>query len=145
MIKSKLSFVVYVITMLLFSAVACKKQDDGIGTPENYILTENSISDDCAFFQMRFTKGEYILKYSLSGPCKNLKEEEYLKNYTVYMANNCNNLKNKRGYIIIDHYEVSDIVFFQRQIIQITKKRLGSSVSLTESGENSFTMMLSNN
>ncbi|MBB4805898.1 hypothetical protein HNP38_001170 [Chryseobacterium defluvii] len=143
--KSRLNFIVYGITIILFAIIACKKYDDEIGIPENYILTENRISNDCVFFQMRFTKGDYILKYSLSGSCKNLKEEAYLKSYSIYIDSNYDNLKNKKGYIMIDHYKVSDIELFQRKIIWITKKKLDSSVSLFESNENSFTLILSNN
>ncbi|KFF23159.1 MULTISPECIES: hypothetical protein [Chryseobacterium] len=142
MINNRLNFIIFGI-VIIFSIIQCKKYDDEIGKSENYFLTENRISDDCMFFQMRFSKGDYILKYSLSGSCKNLKNEVYLRNYSNYVDINYNNLKNKTGYIIIDHYEVANIESFQQEIIRITEKKLGSSVSLFESSENSFTLILS--
>ncbi|SHF11009.1 hypothetical protein SAMN05444408_1099 [Chryseobacterium takakiae] len=143
MTNNRLRFIAYGIIIILFSTIQCKKYNDDFGKSENYILTENRISNDCTLFQMRFSEGDYLLKYSLSGSCKSLKEEVYLRNYSNYLDLDYEHLKDKSGYIILDHYEIADIKAFQNQIIQITEKRFGSSVSLFENSKNSFTLKLS--
>lgn len=144
MIKNSLHFIFCTSIVLLFIALSCKKNDENIGVPENYILTEKKVFDDCTFFQMMFTEGEYILKYSLAGSCKDLTTEKYLMEYSLYIEKNYNNLKYKKGYIVIDYYKVDNLEYFQDSIIDITENKLNSNVSLYESNRNSFTLILSN-
>lgn len=56
--------------------------DSGIGTPENYLLTEKNISNDCRAYQIRYHKGDNMFRFSLSGTCKDLSMSDYIDEYS---------------------------------------------------------------
>lgn len=132
----------YYAILLVILFLSCKKQE-GIGLPENYVLTEKSISEDCNIFQMRFKEGKYLLKYSLAGSCKELTTEAYIREYISYLEKNYDSLAHKKGYVIFDYYGVENSNILQDSIIKITKRKFNTEVLLTEVDKNTFTLNIS--
>ncbi|MFC3160291.1 hypothetical protein SAMN05443633_102392 [Chryseobacterium arachidis] len=131
----------YTILLLVFF-IACKKQED-IGLPENYILTEKNISDDCNIFQMRFKEGKYLLKCSLAGSCRKMTSEIYIKEYVSYLEKNYDHFAHKKGDIIFDYYGIKDSKILQDSLLKITKRKFNNVVSLSEYDKGSFTLHIS--
>jgi hypothetical protein len=128
------------IIMILFLLLSCKNKEDEIGRPDPYILTEKNISEDCNAYQMLFKDGEYIFKFSLAGKCKSLNNDLYIKEYSQYLASCQDSLLNKRGYIILDFFQVNNNEDLTDSIIKITKRKFKTAVSLSETNKNSFTI-----
>ena len=126
--------------MVLFLLLSCKNQDEEIGKPDSYILTENYILEDCNIYQMRFMDGEYIFKFSLAGKCKSLSNDLYIKEYSQYLASCQDSLLNRRGYIILDFFQAHNNQDLTDSIIKITRRNFKTAVSLSETTENSFTI-----
>jgi hypothetical protein len=132
-----------IIILLLF--LSCKNKDNEIGKPEKYILSEKEISEDCSVYQMKFYKGEYIFRFALSGACKKISIENYIKEYSEYLFNNHDSLVNKRGLIIIEHNELNknNKKKIQDSIIGITEKYFKRNIFLYEKDESSFILKVS--
>ncbi|MBE8723359.1 hypothetical protein [Flavobacterium hungaricum] len=131
--------------LLLLTLLSCKNNDDEIGRPDPYILTENHISEDCSAFQMRFDKGDYILNFALSGTCPKLKPEEYTKEYSRYLKVYNDSLPLRKGFILVQYYGFnSNIKTFQDSIIQITKRNFKTNVSLVEENNDFFMIQVGN-
>ncbi len=128
------------IGFLLCFLISCKNQNADIGKPENYILTERNVSHDCNIYQMRFKEGDYIFKFSLSGTCKCLSAENYIKEYSRYLHSCQDSLINRRGYIIFDYYDINENNVLPNTIMNITKKHFKTFVSLSEIDKNTFTL-----
>lgn len=86
----------------LFLFLSCKNKDEEIGRPDPYILTENRISEDCGAYQMLFKDGKYIFN-ALSGTCKKIKSEDYIKEYSRYLNFYNDSLVKRRGYILLQY------------------------------------------
>lgn len=136
----------YIITItVLFLLLSCKNKDDEIGRPDPYILTEKNISEDCSAYQMRFKKGEYILNFALSGTCKKIKSEDYIKEYSRYLNLYKDSLLVRKGYILIKYYGINiNIKDFQDSVINITKRNFKTKVSLVESDSDFFMIKVGN-
>ena len=129
----------------LFLLLSCKNKDEEIGRPDPYILTEKNISEDCSAYQMRFKKGDYILNFALSGTCKKVKAEDYVKEYSRYLKFYNDSLVLRKGYILIQYYGIhSDIKDFQDSMINITKRKFKTKVSLVESDDGFFIVKVGN-
>jgi len=123
----------------LFLLLSCKNKDEEIGRPDPYILTEKNISEDCSAYQMRFKDGKYIFNFALSGTCKKIKAEDYVKEYSRYLKFYNDSLVLRKGYILIQYYGIhSDIKDFQDSIINITKRNFKTNVSLVVSDDGFF-------
>lgn len=134
-----------IIITSLFLLLSCKNKDDEIGRPDPYILTEKNISEDCSAYQMRFKKGEYILNFALSGTCKKIKAEDYIKEYSRYLNLYNDSLFVRKGYILIKYYGInSNIKDFQDSVINITKRNFKTKVSLVESDSGFFMIKVGN-
>ena len=130
-----------VVISFLFLFLSCKNKDEEIGKPDPYILTENHISEDCGAYQMRFKDGKYIFNFALSGTCKKIKSEDYIKEYSRYLNFYNDSLVNRRGYILLQYYGINtNIKYFQESIINITKRNFKTHVSLVESDDKHFTI-----
>lgn len=128
--------------IVFFVFLSCKHNDQEIGKPENYTLSEKNVSEDCNVYQMRFYKGEYIFRFALAGPCKNLSLKSYLSEYSDYLSRNSDSLVNKRGLIIIEYYELNKNEI-QDSILDITKKSFKTDVSLYETEDSRFVLKVS--
>lgn len=146
MIKNKLEHMKYtIIITFLFLLLSCKNKDEEIGRPDPYMLTEKNISEDCSAYQMRFKDGKYILNFALSGTCKKIKAEDYIKEYSRYLNLYNDSLFVRRGYILIQFYGINtNIKDFQDSVINITKRNFKTKVSLVESDENFFMVKVGN-
>lgn len=134
-----------VIITVLFLLLSCKKDDNEIGRPDPYILTENHFSEDCSAFQMRFDKGDYILNFALTGTCPKLKPEEYTKEYSRYLKVYNDSLPLRKGFILVKYHGFnSNIKTFQDAIIQITKRNFKTNVSLVEEDNDFFMIQVGN-
>ena len=137
-----------ILTMVLFLFVSCKNNDEEIGRPDPYILTERDISEDCGAFQMRFKHGDCILNFALSGPCEQLKTEEYINEYSEYLQKYQDSLLVKKGFILLQYHSHNfadtTIKNLQDSIINITKKSFKTNVSLKESGKGYFEINVGN-
>lgn len=134
-----------IIITSLFLLLSCKNKDDEIGRPDPYILTEKNISEDCSAYQMRFKDGKYIVNFALSGTCKKIKAEDYVKEYSRYLKFYNDSLVLRKGYILIQYYGIhSDIKDFQDSIINITKRNFKTKVSLVESDSDFFIIKVGN-
>ena len=133
----------YWIGFFLFFVTSCVIRDKEIGKPENYKLTEREISEDCIAYQMRFNDGQYIFRFSLSGPCKNLTLENYIQEYSRYLSSQRDSLVYKRGYVILDFYNLTDTNnVLLDSVINITKRNFGAFVSLSEIDSSSITIKI---
>ncbi|WBV59506.1 hypothetical protein PFY12_10605 [Chryseobacterium camelliae] len=132
----------YYALLFLILFLSCKKQD-AIGLPENYVLTEKSISKDCNVFQMRFKEGKYLLKYSLAGSCEGLTAETYIREYISYLEKNYDSLAHKKGYLIFDYYRMKDSMILKDSIVKITERKFNTTVLLAEEHKNTFTLSIS--
>ena len=146
MINNKFKIMRYTIITILFLFLSCKSKDDEIGRPDSYILTEKHISKDCSAFQMNFKEGKYILNFALSGTCKELKVENYTKEYSSYLTHYKDSLFVKKGYILLQYYGLNtSIKDFQDSIIHITKKKFKTDdVSLVEEDDFFFRIQVGN-
>ncbi|MFH7004875.1 hypothetical protein [Flavobacterium bizetiae] len=134
-----------IIIAALFLLLSCKNKDEEIGRPDPYILTEKNISEDCSAYQMRFKDGKYIFNFALSGTCKKIKAEDYVKEYSRYLKFYNDSLVLRKGYILIQYYGIhSDIKDFQNSIINITKRNFKTKVSLVESDSDFFIIKVGN-
>jgi len=125
--------------------LSCKNKDEEIGRPDPYTLTEKNISEDCSAYQMRFKKGEYIFNFALSGTCKKVKAEDYVKEYSRNLKFYNDSLVLRKGYILIQYYGIhSDIKDFQDSMINITKRKFKTKVSLVESDDGFFIVKVGN-
>jgi hypothetical protein len=130
-----------IIISVLFLFLSCRNKVEEIGKPDPYILTENHISEDCGAYQMRFKDGKYIFNFALSGTCKKIKAEDYIKEYSRYLNFYNDSLVNRRGYILLQYYGIhTNIKDFQYSIINITKRNLKTHVSLVEFDDKQFTI-----
>jgi hypothetical protein len=128
---------------LILLAGCCTVGDSEIGKPEKYILTEINISEDCNAYQIRYYEGKNIFRFSLSGTCKQLTMDNYIKGYSDYLSLNQDSLVFKRGHVIFDYYSFKDTNnVLVDSIIEITKREFNSYVSLSEIEENSFTLKI---
>ena len=128
---------------LALLAGCCTVEDSEIGKPEKYILTETIISEDCNAYQIRYFEGKNIFRFSLSGTCKQLTMDNYIKGYSDYLSLNQDSLVAKRGYIIFDYYSFKDTNnVLVDSIIEITKRKFNTFVSLSEIEKNSFTIKI---
>ena len=132
----------YSLLIVLLVFLSCRPSDQEIGKPENYTLSERKFSEDCSVYQMRFYKGEYILRFALAGPCKNLPLRSYLDEYSAYLSRNDNSLSNKRGLIILEYnqFNKKDI---QDAVMAITRRSFKTDVSLYETEQNRFVLKVS--
>lgn len=134
-----------VIIAVLFLMLSCKNKDEEIGRPDPYVLTENHISEDCSAYQMLFKDGKYIFNFALSGTCKKIKTEDYIKEYSRYLNFHNDSLVNRRGYILLQYYGIpTNVKDFQDSIINITKRNFKTHVSLVNSDNESFTIRVKN-
>ena len=139
-----MKYYIIIITCILsgcFSVSDSEISDSGIGTPENYLLTEKNISNDCRAYQIRYHKGDNMFRFSLSGTCKDLSMSDYLDEYSKFLQSYKDSLIVKRGYIIFDYYNFSDTSnVFVDSLLKITRQNFKTNVGLLEVGENSFTL-----
>ncbi|MDQ6473109.1 hypothetical protein RB619_20915 [Flavobacterium sp. LHD-80] len=132
----------YSMLIVFFVLLSCKHSNQEIRKPDNYTLSEKNVSEDCNVYQMRFYKEEYIFRFALTGPCKNLSLKSYLSEYSDYLSRNGDSLINKRGLIIIEYYELNKKEV-QDSILHITKKSFKTDVSLYETEDNRFVLKVS--
>lgn len=131
--------------MILFLLLSCKNKDEEIGRPDHYILTEKNISEDCNAYQMLFKDGKYIFNFALSGTCKKINIEDYLKEYSRYLNFYNDSLVNRRGYILLQFYGIhTNIKDFQDSIIKVTKRNFTPNVSLVKSDNEFFILRVGN-
>ncbi|REC59814.1 hypothetical protein DRF65_24105 [Chryseobacterium pennae] len=134
----------YKILILCFLLLlSCRKKDKEIDYPENYILTEKAISKDCHAFQMRFNEGDFILNFSLSGYCHDIKMNDYIKEYSKYLNQYRSRFKVREGYINFNYYGIKETKVLQDSIIEITARSFKSPVFLSESSEKNFVIKVS--
>lgn len=134
-----------IVIAVLFLLLSCKNKDEEIGRPDPYILTEKNISEDCSAYQMRFKDGKYIFNFALSGTCKKIKAEDYVKEYSRYLKFYNDSLVIRKGYILIQYYGIhSDIKKIQDSIINMTKRNFKTNVSLVESDDGFFMIKVGN-
>jgi len=133
--------------LLLILGTRCGVKDDDIGKHENYILTENNISEDCNAYQLRFNKeGEYIFSFSLSGTCKKLTKNDYIRAYKDYLSKYSDSLILKRGKIMVNYYSFSDTNnVLVDSIINVTQRNFNCHVTLSEIDDISFTLKVFDN
>ena len=130
-----------IVIAVLFLLLSCKNKDEEIGRPDPYILTEKNISEDCSAYQMRFKDGKYIFNFALSGTCKKIIAEDYVKEYSRYLKFYNDSLVLRKGYILIQYYGIhSDIKDFQDSILNITKRNFKTHISLVDFDDEYFTI-----
>lgn len=131
----------FFIILLLMTGACCSVKDSEIGKPENYFSTEREISEDCTGYQIKYYSGKNIFRFSLSGACKNLTMESFLQEYTYYLSTYRDSLADKRGFIIVDYYSISnENNVLVDSIIGITKRNFETYVALSEIDDNGFTI-----
>ena len=100
------------------------------------------------FFQMRFKHGDYILNFALSGPCEQLKTEEYINEYSGYLQKYQDSFLVKKGFILIKYHGLNfadtNIKNLQDSVINITKRSFKANVSLVEYDDNYFKIKVGN-
>jgi hypothetical protein len=131
-----------IVGAFVFLLSCVSKNDDEIGKPEVYTLTERKMSEDCNAYLMGFWKGGYILRFALAGSCKCLTREEYIQEYSRSLNCYWDSLANRRGYIIFDYYFANSDAL-QDSIINITRRKFKAFVFLSEVDKNSFTIKVS--
>ena len=120
------------IMLILILFYSCKHEEKEIGKSENYILTEKKISDNCNTFQMFFKEGKYIFTFSLSGKCSGFQMKDYIIEYSNFLNSNTRNIKNRKGYIVLNFYNFDYDDTFGNSITSITSKIFHSSVQIHE-------------
>lgn len=136
---------IIITTIIVFFALSCKHKDNEIGKVENYILTEKDIDKECNVYQMLFKEGDYIFRFSLAGKCKNLKKENYIREYSIYLEKYRNQLINRRGFIIFDKREFNkDNDSLCDSILAVSKNYFKARVFITENNKTSFTIKIVN-
>lgn len=129
------------IVFLLLIGSCCTVKNDEIDKPENYFLTERKISEDCNAYQIKYFSGKNVFRFSLSGKCENLTVDSFLQEYAFYLSTYRDSLMDRRGFVIVDYYSISNPNnILVDSIISITQRNFETYVALSEIDDKGFTI-----
>lgn len=95
------------IFVVLFSGCDSFNKESKTGSMQSYDLVElyHSNDNDCSIYTMNFNGSGTIIRYALSGPCRNLSIDTYLKEFNLFYSKYTSEYGCRKGLIQIEFYE----------------------------------------